>query len=579
MKRSLFLSIILGLCLVAYIPQAMAQKQSRVEKLLRYLNNNDADKWQKNREKVDEDTQDYYAEELALLDVLNELWNKQNEQAATSYFGCYEKAEESSFPNICGEEKISLDDLRNKANQSIINLLEASKNKVPFSRALMDSIHSTEYPVDSAMLERIQDIREMALLEEMLQTPTSGIYQIYLKEYPNGKFIPQINAAENKRLYQLVKNDPTAENFKAFFENADMQKFFKDKNSRPYLTQVSNLYDDFLFQRIDSLRKGGNATAIRKIIDDYKKTPYLTPTARTHLDDLEYMSEKADFELLKPAIVNSESLSLLKDFLSTHKYKEFRDQANALRNPFIVQAIVSTPNSVKYYNLGRLMKCCENDSTGNISTTYSYNDKGQLVSILSLTEKNGKPSNQVQTNMLYDPQGHCIFEVKTNPKTKTDFYRRMRKIGVDGSIESDSVRYTNGKLAVSTYNKQGLLTETKEFDKNGELQAYTVNKYDDKGRLIESQHQNLLFVNSPDQVLSQKELYEYDKYGYLTRIVYQRISGNNQKTSGYLTCIYDEYGNRIDGNSYYEYDNTGQWICRTNRDNPKETERIQYIYK
>lgn len=579
MKRSLFLSIILGLCLVACIPQAMAQKQSRVEKLLRYLNNNDADKWQKNREKVDEDTQDYYAEELALLDVLNELWNKQNEQAATSYFGCYEKAEESSFPNICGEEKISLDDLRNKANQSIINLLEASKNKVPFSRALMDSIHTTEYPVDSAMLERIQDIREMALLEEMLQTPTPGIYQIYLKEYPNGKFIPQINAAENKRLYQLVKNDPTAENFKAFFENADMQKFFKDKNSRPYLTQVSNLYDDFLFQRIDSLRKGGNATAIRKIIDDYKKTPYLTPTARTHLDDLEYMSEKADFELLKPAIVNSESLSLLKDFLSTHKYKEFRDQANALRNPFIVQAIVSTPNSVKYYNLGRLMKCCENDSTGNISTTYSYNDKGQLVSILSLTEKNGKPSNQVQTNMLYDPQGHCIFEVKTNPKTKTDFYRRMRKIGVDGSIESDSVRYTNGKLAVSTYNKQGLLTETKEFDKNGELQAYTVNKYDDKGRLIESQHQNLLFVNSPDQVLSQKELYEYDKYGYLTRIVYQRISGNNQKTSGYLTCIYDEYGNRIDGNSYYEYDNTGQWICRTNRDNPKETERIQYIYK
>lgn len=579
MKRSLFLSIILGLCLVAYIPQAMAQKQSRVEKLLRYLNNNDADKWQKNREKVDEDTQDYYAEELALLDVLNELWNKQNEQAATSYFGCYEKAEESSFPNICGEEKISLDDLRNKANQSIINLLEASKNKVPFSRALMDSIHSTEYPVDSAMLERIQDIREMALLEEMLQTPTSGIYQIYLKEYPNGKFIPQINAAENKRLYQLVKNDPTAENFKVFFENAEMQKFFKDKSSRPYLTQVSNLYDDFLYQRIDSLRKGGNATAIRKIIDDYKKTPYLTPTARTHLDDLEYMSEKADFELLKPAIVSSESLSLLKDFLSTHKYKEFRDQANALRNPFIVQAIVSTPNSVKYYNLGRLMKCCETDSTGNISTTYSYNDKGQLVSILSLTEKNGKPSNQVQTNMLYDPQGHCIFEVKTNPKTKTDFYRRMRKIGVDGSIESDSVRYTNGKLAVSTYNKQGLLTETKEFDKNGELQAYTVNKYDNKGRLIESQHQNLLFVNSPDQVLSQKELYEYDKYGYLTRIVYQRISGNNQKTSGYLTCIYDEYGNRIDGNSYYEYDNTGQWICRTNRDNPKETERIQYIYK
>ena len=35
------------------IPQAMAQKQGRMEKLLRYLNDNDTAKWQKNREKLD----------------------------------------------------------------------------------------------------------------------------------------------------------------------------------------------------------------------------------------------------------------------------------------------------------------------------------------------------------------------------------------------------------------------------------------------------------------------------------------------------------------------------------------------
>ena len=90
MKRSIFLSIILSLFLVACIPQAMAQKQSRLEKLLKYLNDNDADKWQKNRDKIDDETQTYYAEELALLDVLNGLWNEQSEQAATNYFGCYE---------------------------------------------------------------------------------------------------------------------------------------------------------------------------------------------------------------------------------------------------------------------------------------------------------------------------------------------------------------------------------------------------------------------------------------------------------------------------------------------------------
>lgn len=579
MKRSIFLSIILSLSLVACIPQAMAQKQSRLEKLLRYLNDNDADKWQKNREKVDSETQSYYAEELALLDVLNGLWNKQSEQAATDYFGCYEKAAKAYFPNICDEEKIQLSNVQNKAEQSIVYILEASKDQIPFSRTLMDSIRSSGYPADSALVQKLRDIREMALLEGMLKSPAPGIYQTYMTEYPNGKFISQVNAAENKRLYQIVKKNPTPENFKTFFDNPAMQKFFTDTDTRPFLGEVQALYDNYLFHSIDSLREGGNATAIRQIIDDYKRTPYLNTAARTHLNDLEYLSEKADFELLKPAIVSSESLSLLQEFLSTHRYKEFCDQANALRTPFILQTIISTPTSVKYYNAGRLIKSAENDSTGNISTTYSYDDKGQLISTLSLTMKNGQASNEMQTNRLYDPQGHCIFEVQTNPKTKMDVYRRTRRIGADGSIESDSLRYTDGRLIISTYDKQGLLTEAKEYNKNGELQSYTANKYDDKGRLIASQHQNLLFANSSDQIISQKDAYEYDKYGYLTQIVYQRILGNNQKTSGCLTCLYDKYGNRIDGNSYYEYDNTGQWVCRTSRDNPKDMERIQYIYK
>jgi len=53
MKKSIFLSFILCLCLVACIPQqAMAQKQSRMEKLLRYLNDNDADKQRRTMPKI-----------------------------------------------------------------------------------------------------------------------------------------------------------------------------------------------------------------------------------------------------------------------------------------------------------------------------------------------------------------------------------------------------------------------------------------------------------------------------------------------------------------------------------------------
>ena len=114
MKRSIFLSIILSLFLVACIPQAMAQKQSRLEKLLRYLNDNDADKWQKNRDKIDDETQTYYAEELALLDVLNGLWNEQSEQAATNYFGCYER--KLIFPISVKKRKYNFPTYKTKQN-------------------------------------------------------------------------------------------------------------------------------------------------------------------------------------------------------------------------------------------------------------------------------------------------------------------------------------------------------------------------------------------------------------------------------------------------------------------------------
>ena len=241
MKKSILLSIILSLSLVACIPQAMAQKQSRMEKLLRYLNDNDTEKWQKNREKVDNDTKAYYAEELALLDVLNGLWNEQSEQAATDYFGCYGKAANAYFSNICEEEKIPLPNVQDRAEQAIIHILEASKEQIPFSRTLLDSIRSSGYTADSIIAQKIRNIRELALLEGMLTAPALSTYQTYIAEYPNGKFIPQINAAENKRLYGIVKHNPSQENFKAFLTIRQCKSFSRTKK-RARFCQKFKLY-------------------------------------------------------------------------------------------------------------------------------------------------------------------------------------------------------------------------------------------------------------------------------------------------------------------------------------------------
>ena len=87
---------------------------------------------------------------------------QQSEQAATNYFGCYERATKAYFPNICEEEKIQLSNVQNKAELAVISILEASKDQIPFSKTLMDSIRSSGYPGDSAILHKVRDIREIS---------------------------------------------------------------------------------------------------------------------------------------------------------------------------------------------------------------------------------------------------------------------------------------------------------------------------------------------------------------------------------------------------------------------------------
>jgi len=107
MKRGIFLSIILGLCLITCIPQVMAQKQSRMEKLLRYLNDNDADKWQKNREKLDDETQTYYSEELALLDVLHNYGMNIANRLSQTISDVTGKLSKEIFPRFVTKKKYS----------------------------------------------------------------------------------------------------------------------------------------------------------------------------------------------------------------------------------------------------------------------------------------------------------------------------------------------------------------------------------------------------------------------------------------------------------------------------------------
>ena len=104
--------------------------------------------------------------------------------------------------------------------------------------------------------------------------------------------------------------------------------------------------------------------------------------------------------------------------------------------------------------------------------------------------------------------------------------------------------------------------------------------FDKKGQIIKREETFPLPKDPlPTQVSKQVDVYEYDTYGYLTKITFEKTLANSDKTSGSLIFLYDEFGNQIDSNAYYEYDSTGRWIQKTDRGDAKNTEKIQIIYQ
>ena len=123
------------------------------------------------------------------------------------------------------------------------------------------------------------------------------------------------------------------------------------------------------------------------------------------------------------------------------------------------------------------------------------------------------------------------------------------------------------------------MTEEINFEKNIR-QSSIFNQYDKKGKLVKKEETFPLDKDPlPTQVSRQIDQYEYDAYGYLTRISFEKLLVSNEKTNGSLIFLYDEFGNQIDSNAYYEYDNTGRWIQKTDRGDEKNTEKIQVIYQ
>ena len=565
-KKSISLVAILLISMTTGALQVMAQKQDRVGKLLKLLSENETEKFQKGREKLDEKTIQAFAAEVELMDIMCHLWTQPDNKSAADYYPTYAKAVKGSLPAICNENEIDFAPLRERTNKVITEVLNTTQDKLTLSRQLIEGAKSSKNPISQAQMDLFYLTREDALMKDCEEKNNAGKYENYFNEFPEGKYLVKLMNEYNQLLYDNVKRTPTHTNFKNFFDNITLNRYFNGMSGRKYTPEVRDLYDDYLFSMI---QQAGAPVSKKQCISDYENASYLEEGQRKYISALEYIKDSVDDELMKPEVNSNRKLRLVRDFLTTHKYREFRDKAQDLCKQFEDSVIWITPATVKYYKKGILTKTEEKQNNKNTTEVYTYLENGKPAGI-DITTGN----LQFHTSFFYDAQDRCTQEIQINTKTKKEIYKRTRTFDTDGTIQSDSLKYTDGRLVLSSYNRQGKLIEEKEYNKDVMLSS-TMHQYDSKGNEIKSQYVLPLPKNPlPTQISSQTDVYEYDKYGYLAKIISTQILVNNEKRVCSQYFVYDEFGNQIDSNMYYEYDQAGRWIRKTAKGNPEITEQI-----
>lgn len=197
------------------------------------------------------------------------------------------------------------------------------------------------------------------------------------------------------------------------------------------------------------IQQAGAPVSKKQCISDYENASYLEEGQRKYISALEYIKDSVDYELMKPEVNSNSKLRLVRGFLTTHKYREFRDKAQDLCKQFEDSVIWITPATVKYYKKGILTKTEEkqNNQKYHRGIYLSGKRKAGGIDITTVT------CNSIPL-FFYDAQDRCTQEIQINTKTKKEIYKRTRTFDADGTIQSDSLKYTDGRLVLSSYNRR-----------------------------------------------------------------------------------------------------------------------------
>ena len=584
MKNSYLTMIVFTIFTISFCSQTQAQKQSRVERLYQHIAWSEGDKYDRLRERMDTKSMDAYKNEITLADALRQLLLTPGINAIEPYLKSDMTIQQQDggarLRSFCQAANLNVNLFRHKADSTIFALLVYSKDQLEDSRTVLAQIKKYAYNIDPDIYEAIVRLKEKVQYADLKAQPTQAKCDTYFKDFHNQYNYVEVAKIYNDLLYKAALDKQNDSTILCYFNDTTLKTFYANtKEPRPYLTEVQKLYDDCLFKAI---QPATSPEAQKHCINAYIECPYLAGCNRRYLPQVEYANDSIDLIILVSQVDSFPRLPLIKAYLQTHKYKQFRDKAQQLREQFIDSMIYISPTITRCYSGTNIVRETRTHNDSLTITTYQYSPQGLLTRIIQSTrlQKDSTtttPLNLIVTTFRYNDLGKCYEEETIDSLAKATVCLINYQYDTTSRPVMKTTKWNHGQNTIDYYNHQGQVTRTQEY-RNGLICAQTDYTYDARGRLSGKTWIN----NRPDTdhpATKQVTLYTYDPFGYLVSISYVKENLQNEKITSNMTLTYDEFGNPINPNYQYTYDQTGAWTSKTSKTNPADSEKIAYVYK
>ena len=576
--------IVFTIFTISFCSQTQAQKQSRVERLYQHIAWSEGDKYDRLRERMDTKSMDAYKNEITLADALRQLLLTPGINAIEPYLKSDMTIQQQDggarLRSFCQAANLNVNLFRHKADSTIFALLVYSKDQLEDSRTVLAQIKKYDYNIDPDIYEAIVRLKEKVQYADLKAQPTQAKCDTYFKDFHNQYNYVEVAKIYNDLLYKAALDKQNDSTILCYFNDTTLKTFYANtKEPRPYLTEVQKLYDDCLFKAIQTAT---SPEAQKHCINAYIECPYLAGCNRRYLPQVEYANDSIDLIILVSQVDSFPRLPLIKAYLQTHKYKQFRDKAQQLREQFIDSMIYISPTITRCYSGTNIVRETRTHNDSLTITTYQYSPQGLLTRIIQSTrlQKDSTtttPLNLIVTTFRYNNLGKCYEEETIDSLTKATVCLINYQYDTTSHPVMKTTKWNHGQNTIDYYNHRGQVNRTQEY-RNGLICAQTDYTYDTQGRLS-----GKIWINTrPDTdhpPTKQVTLYTYDPFGYLVSISYVKENLQNEKITSNMTLTYDEFGNPINPNYQYTYDQTGAWTSKTSKTNPADSEKIAYVYK